>query len=87
MARNDHGSHLVAQGGDPIPSQVYDPPYRMPVLVRGGRVQFEIDGLVVYTWHDDGYIGGPPLADGRIGLRQMALLIAEYGNLEVRRLA
>ena len=38
-------------------------------------------------WHDDSVIGGPPLAGGRIGLRQMAPLIAEYGNLEVRKLA
>jgi hypothetical protein len=85
--RKSHGFHLVAQGGDPIPSGTYESPYRIRVLVREGWVQFEIDGLVVYTWHDDGAIGGPPLAGGCIGFRQMAPLIAEYGNLEVRKLA
>lgn len=85
--RKSHGFHLVAQAGDPIPSGTYESPYRIRVLVREGWVQFEIDGLVVYAWHDDGVIGGPPLTGGRIGFRQMAPLIAEYGNLEVRKLA
>lgn len=84
--RKSHGFHLVAQGGDPIPSGTYESPYRIRVLVRKGWVQFEIDDLVVYTWHDDGTIGGPPLGGGRIGFRQMAPLVAEYGNLNIRRL-
>jgi hypothetical protein len=85
--RKSHGFHLVAQAGDPIPSFVYEPPYRIRVLVRDGWVQFEIDELVVYTWHDDGSVGGPPLAGGKIGFRQMAPLVAEYGNLAVHALA
>jgi len=84
--RKSRGFHLVAQGGDPIPSLVYEPPYRVRMLIRDGHIQFEIDELVIYTWHDDGSIGGPPLAGGHIGFRQMAPLVAEYGNLEVRRL-
>jgi hypothetical protein len=85
--RKSHGFHLAAQGGDPIPSQVYDPPYRIRILVRDGWVQFEIDELVAYTWHDDGSVGGPALRGGKIGFRQMAPLVAEYGMLQVRRLA
>jgi hypothetical protein len=79
--RKSYGFHLVAQGGDPIPSQVYGAPYRIRVLVRDGWVQFEIDELVVYTWHDDA-----PLRGGKIGFRQMAPLVAEYANLHVHRL-
>jgi hypothetical protein len=84
--RKSHGFHLVGQAGDPIPSFIYEPPYRIRVLVRDGWVQFEIDELVVYTWHDDGSVGGPPLEGGKIGLRQMAPLIAEYGRLTVHAL-
>jgi hypothetical protein len=51
------------------------------VLVRDGWVQFEIDEMVVYTWCDPA-----PLQGGKIGFRQMAPLVAEYGNLDVRRL-
>jgi hypothetical protein len=54
--------------------------------VRDDGVRFGIDWLV-YDWHDDGAIGGPPLAGGCIGFRQMAPLIAEYGNLEVRSIS
>jgi hypothetical protein len=79
--RKSHGFHLVAQGGDPIPSGVYEPPYRIRVLVRDGWVQFEIDELVAYTWHDDA-----PLRGGKIGFRQMAPLVAEYANLHVWKL-
>jgi hypothetical protein len=80
--RKSHGFRLVAQGGDPIPSQVYDPPYRIRVLVRDGCVQFEIDELVVYSWRDEA-----PLRGGKIGFRQMAPLVAEYANLNVWKLS
>jgi hypothetical protein len=60
--------------------------HRIRVLVRRGWVQFEIAELVVYSWHDDGSVGGPPLAGGKIGFRQMAPLAAEYADLRVHRL-
>lgn len=85
--RKSRGFNLVAQGGDPIPSQVYDPPYRVRVLVREGWVQFEVDELVVYTWRDDGAVGGPALKGGKIGFRQMAPLVAEYSGLKVTALS
>lgn len=81
--RKSNGFHLVAQGGDPIPSMVYDPPYKIRVLLHQGQIQFEIDELVVYSWHDQGTIGGPALGPGYLGFRQMAPLIAEYANLQV----
>lgn len=77
--RKSHGFRLVAQGGDPTPSGVYEPPYRIRVLVRDGRIQFEIYELVVYAWQDD-----TPLRGGKIGFRQMAPLVAEYANLACR---
>lgn len=89
--RKSYGFHLVAQGGDPIPS-VPDtrPPYRVCVVKAGPHVQFSIgntdhDPLVLFHWQDDGELTGPVLAGGRIGFRQMTPMIGEYANLTVRR--
>lgn len=82
--RKSYGFHLVAQGADPLPDVPdMNGPYRMLVLKQGARVTFAINGLVLFTWEDDGSSYGPLLAGGRIGLRQMAPLIAEYGDLIV----
>lgn len=61
----------------------YDPPYKIRVFLHQGHIQFEIDDLIVYSWHDQGTIGGPALGAGSLGFRQMAPLIAEYANLQV----
>lgn len=84
--RKSHGFHLVAQGADPIPT-VADaiPPYRIELLKSGPHVRFAINELPIFAWSDDGS-HGPPLAGGRIGLRQMAPLIAEYADLTVERI-
>ncbi|ASA19478.1 DUF1961 family protein [Paenibacillus donghaensis] len=82
--RKSYGFHLVAQGADPLPDVPdMNGPYRMLVLKQGARVTFAINGLVLFTWEDDGSSYGPLLAGGRIGFRQMAPLIAEYGDLVV----
>ncbi|WP_125773198.1 DUF1961 family protein [Antribacter gilvus] len=83
--RKSHGFHLVAQGADPIPP-VLDArgPYRLTLRVLAGTVTFAVDGLQCLTWHDDGSVGGPPLRGGKLGLRQMAPMIGEYADLEVR---
>jgi hypothetical protein len=85
--RKSHGFHLVAQGADPLPS-VLDASgaYRMRLRLADGTVTFAVDDVVSFTWHDDGSVGGPPLRGGAIGFRQMAPMIAEYANLEVRAL-
>jgi hypothetical protein len=83
--RKSHGFHLVAQGGDPIPSYSYNPPYCIQVIKRGAEVQFSINDLVIWYFVDDGQTWGPLLGGGRIGFRQMAPLIGEYANLMVRR--
>lgn len=85
--RKSPGFHLVAQGADPLPGALdADPPYRVRVTVADGDVSFAIDGLSLFRWRDEDAPGGPRLAGGRVGFRQMAPLIAEYANLEVRRL-
>ena len=85
--RKSHGFHLVAQGADPLPA-VLDArgPYRMQLEHVRGTVSLSVNGITTLHWHDDGSLGGPPLAGGKIGLRQMAPMIAEYANLRVERL-
>jgi hypothetical protein len=84
--RKSYGFHMVAQGADPIPSFVYDPPYRIQVVKRGREVQFSINGLVIYYFIDDGRTWGRSLGGGKIGFRQMAPLIGEYARLTVQDL-
>lgn len=80
--RKSPGFHLVAQGADPLPGpEDADRHYRMSVVKRGGEVAFAIDGLQLFTFHDD-----EPLGAGRIGFRQMSPLVAHYRNLEVTEL-
>jgi hypothetical protein len=84
--RKSYGFHLAAQGADPIPSFVYDAPYRISVLSVGSEVRFGINGLLIYRFVDDGATFGPALHGGKIGFRQMAPLIAEYANLAVHQI-
>jgi hypothetical protein len=84
--RKSYGFHLVEQGADPIPSiQDVKDPYRIQLIKFGAHIEFSINGLVSFRWHDEGTIGGPPHSAGKIGFRQMAPLIAEYANLTVHR--
>jgi hypothetical protein len=90
--RKSHGFHLVAQGADPIPSMPdVIPPYHMSLVKDGARVRFAIghgdERVECFDWTDDGASFGDVLSDGMIGFRHQAPLIAEYANLEVRRLA
>ncbi|GAA3604708.1 YesU family protein [Nonomuraea rosea] len=84
--RKSHGFHLVAQGADPLPG-VLDArgPYAVRIEVKGPEITFSVNDLVSFRWEDDGSIGGPALAGGKMGFRQMAPLIGEYGNLRVSR--
>ncbi len=86
--RKSHGFHLVAQGADPLPS-VLDVinPYKIEVIKCGGWFRFSINELCSYEWFDDGKDFGPVLGEGYIGFRQMAPLIAEYSELQVRKVA
>lgn len=85
--RKSRGFHLVAQGADPLPP-VADarPPYRIALTKAGPRVAFAINGLPILAWTDDGETFGRARAGGKIGFRQMAPLVAEYTNLQVRAL-
>ena len=82
--RKSHGFHLVAQGADPLPSVIdVTGDYRIELATCDGHVRFSINELPILQWHDDGSIGGPRHAGGRIGFRQMAPLSAEYLDLKV----
>lgn len=85
--RKSHGFHLVAQGADPLPA-IADAagPYRIRVAKSGADVQFGINQLTLFDWHDDGSTYGSILKEGKIGFRQMAPLVAEYANLTVHRI-
>jgi hypothetical protein len=85
--RKSQGFHLVAQGADPIPTTADAiGPYRIRVAKCCPWVQFGINQLTLFEWHDDGVTYGKVLRDGMIGFRQMAPLIAEYANLQVHRI-
>ncbi|BCJ94256.1 hypothetical protein acsn021_18250 [Anaerocolumna cellulosilytica] len=82
--RKSFGFHLVAQGADPLPSakDCVDF-YKMEVIKYKNTVAFSINGLVVFTYEDDGDTYGPLLTEGRIGFRQLAPLTAAYRNLKI----
>lgn len=85
--RKSYGFHLVAQGADPIPdADEAMRPYTMSVLKKGNKVSFFVDGLAIFTFEDDGNTYGPLLSGGRIGFRQLAPMVGEYGNLKVYEL-
>lgn len=82
--RKSYGFHLVAQGGDPIPdADEVREPYRLAVRKEKGLVTFSVNELEVFRFEDDGETYGPLLQGGKIGFRQLAPLVAEYGNLKV----
>jgi hypothetical protein len=86
--RKSKGFHLVAQAADPIPSvEDVTAPFRISVWKKGPAVRFSVNELRLFEWVDDGRTYGPVLAGGRIGFRQMAPLVGEYGNLVVHSLA
>ncbi|MCS7462600.1 YesU family protein [Paenibacillus doosanensis] len=82
--RKSFGLHLVAQGGDPIPS-VGDAagPYRIKLLKWQDEIVFMINEMTVFQWKDDGVTYGKRLEGGKIGFRQLAPMIGEYANLNV----
>jgi hypothetical protein len=87
--RKSYGFRLVAQGSDPIPDAAdAAPPYRMELRKSGPLVTFSIgwraEAIRIFEWSDDGRDGGKALGGGKIGFRQMAPMVAEYANFEVR---
>ena len=85
--RKSYGFHLAAQGGDPIPdADEAKEPYRLAVRKEKNVVTFSVNELEVFRFEDDGETYGPFLQGGKIGFRQLAPLVAEYGNLKVYEL-
>ena len=82
--RKSYGLHLVAQGGDPVPdADEVKEPYRLAVRKEKNLVTFSVNELEVFRFEDDGKTYGPLLQGGKIGFRQLAPLVADYGNLKV----
>lgn len=79
------GFELLAQGADPLPD-VEDarPPYRIKIRKSEASVAFTINDLPVVNWTGAADRQWP--TGGSIGFRQMAPLVAEYADLEVRRI-
>lgn len=76
------GFEMLAQGADPIPSEVgIGRTYRIRVRRKGARVTMLIEDLPVLDWTAPPDRALPEA--GNIGLRQMAPLKAAYANLRV----
>jgi len=85
--RKSYGFNLVAQGADPIPSvEDAQNPYAIRLVKFRGMIDLFINNLPILQWIDDGQRYGKILGGGKIGFRQMAPFIAEYGNFVVRAL-
>lgn len=85
--RKSYGFHLVAQGADPIPDDADAKDfYGITAVKQGNEVRFYINGLLIFTFADDGETYGARLAGGKIGFRQLAPLAAEYRGLKVYRI-
>jgi hypothetical protein len=76
------GFEMLAQGADPIPSEVgIGRTYAIRVRRKGPRVTMLIEDLPVLDWTAPDKCAVP--GAGNIGLRQMAPLKAAYANLRV----
>lgn len=80
------GPHLVARGADPIPdADEAAAGCRISVVKCGAEITLWINDLQVLGWHDDGESYGPTPGGGKLGFRQMAPPIAEYGTSRFAR--
>ncbi|MDX8047437.1 DUF1961 family protein [Gracilibacillus sp. S3-1-1] len=83
--RKSHGFHLVTQAADPLPpASDAISPYHLKLVKYEEYVQFFINDLPILDWMDTGTSYGAVLADGKIGFRQMAPMVAAYANLTVK---
>ncbi|KAH9880192.1 hypothetical protein J1614_002218 [Plenodomus biglobosus] len=83
--RKSPGFNLVAQGADPIPSVVDTQGafYKIEVVKDKRKASFSVNGMLLFSFDDTETDTGPVVRGGRIALRQMQPLIAQYRNLEV----
>lgn len=85
--RKSCGFHLVAQGADPIPEAMECKEfYKITVKKLKNRITFQVNGLTLFVYEDDGATYGDVLGGGKIGFRQLAPLKAAYRNLKVYQL-
>lgn len=86
--RKSPGFNLVTQGADPIPSveDVQGVYYKIEVVKDKRQVTFKVNDLLLFSFDDTKTDTGPVVRGGRIALRGMQPLIANYRNLEVWKL-
>jgi hypothetical protein len=81
LRKNNH-FYLVDNGRPGIPPGSTDP-HRIRVIKWDSHIQFWVDGEVVIDFTDDGERYGPVHTGGKIGLRQMQWMGAQYRNFRV----
>jgi hypothetical protein len=86
--RKSPGFNLVAQGADPLPTvaDANGAYFKVEVVKDKRKVSFTVNGLQLFAFDDTKTDTGPVVREGRIALRQMQPLVAEYRNLEVWQL-
>jgi len=53
------------------------------LLKEGGTIRFAVNGREIISHSDDGHLRGSVHGEGKIGLRQMETLRAQYRNLRI----
>ncbi len=81
LRKNNH-FYLVDNGRPGIPPGSTEP-HRIRVIKWDNHIQFWVDGEVVIDFTDDGERYGPVHTGGKIGLRQMQWMVAQYRNFRV----
>jgi len=80
--RKNSGFYLAANGPAgirPGSGQIY----RIALLKDGKHLRFTVNGREIINYTDDGQRLGPVHGGGKIGLRQMEILRAQYRNLRI----
>lgn len=81
LRKNNH-FYLVDNGRPGIPPGSTKP-HKIRLVKWDDHIQFWVDGEVVIDFTDDGERYGPVHQGGKIGMRQMQWMVAQYRNLRV----
>lgn len=85
--RKNFGFHLIQERPDLVAAAPRETWRHLQLIRFGARIQLRVDGHPCIDWVDDGSTGGPRLAGGKLGFRQMNdLRWGDYANLRIYRL-
>jgi len=84
--RKSKGFHLAATGPEGIPTES-EQVHKMRLVKDGTHIRMYVDDRKIIDWTDEGEQGGPALAEGKIGLRQMKWTHFRYRDFKVWALA